>query len=61
MNYLLGLASNCDPPDLCLLTSQDYRHESLAPGWDGPLKLCKVRQGCSLNRGITLGKMAPFH
>jgi hypothetical protein len=26
-NYLLRLASNCDPPDLCLLSSWDYRHE----------------------------------
>jgi hypothetical protein len=24
-NYLPGLASNCDPPDLCLLSSKDYR------------------------------------
>jgi hypothetical protein len=28
----LVLALNCDPPDLCLLGSQDYRHEPLAPG-----------------------------
>jgi hypothetical protein len=27
----LGLASNCDPPDLCLLKSQDYRHEPPVP------------------------------
>jgi hypothetical protein len=31
LNYLPGLASNCDPPDLCLLSSWDYRHEPLAP------------------------------
>jgi hypothetical protein len=27
MNYLPGLASNSDHPDLCLLSSEDYRHE----------------------------------
>jgi hypothetical protein len=25
MNYLPGVASNCDPPDLCLLTSMNHR------------------------------------
>jgi hypothetical protein len=29
---LPGLASNHDPPDLCLLSSQDYRREPLVPG-----------------------------
>jgi hypothetical protein len=33
MNYLLGLASNCDPPDLRLLSIEHYRHEPLALGW----------------------------
>jgi hypothetical protein len=27
----LGVASICDPPDFCLLNSEDYRHEPLAP------------------------------
>jgi hypothetical protein len=27
----LGLASNCSLPDLCLLSSQDYRREPLLP------------------------------
>jgi hypothetical protein len=27
MNYLPGLALNCDPSDFCLLSSWDYRHE----------------------------------
>jgi hypothetical protein len=31
VNYLSGLASNCDPPDLCLLSSYDYRCEPLVP------------------------------
>jgi hypothetical protein len=29
MNYLPGLASNRDLPDLCLLSSWDYRREPL--------------------------------
>jgi hypothetical protein len=32
MNYLPGLASNHSPPDLCLLSSWDYRGEPLVPG-----------------------------
>jgi hypothetical protein len=32
-NYLPGLASNCDPPGFSLLSSQDYRRESPAPGY----------------------------
>jgi hypothetical protein len=28
-----GLASNSDPPDLCLLSSQDYKREQPAPGY----------------------------
>jgi hypothetical protein len=27
-----GLALNHDPPDLCLLSSWDYRHKPLVPG-----------------------------
>jgi hypothetical protein len=27
MNYLPRLASNCDPPDLSLPSSQDYRRD----------------------------------
>jgi hypothetical protein len=28
---LPGLALNCHPPDLCLLSSKDYRHEPPVP------------------------------
>jgi hypothetical protein len=31
MNNLPGLALNRDPPDLCLLSSWDYRREPLVP------------------------------
>jgi hypothetical protein len=30
-----GLTLNCDPPDLCLPSSYDYRHEPLAPSFLG--------------------------
>jgi hypothetical protein len=32
MNYLRRLTSNCDPPDLHLLSSKDYRCEPPLPG-----------------------------
>jgi hypothetical protein len=32
MDYLPGLASNCDPLNLSLPSSQDYMHEPLEPG-----------------------------
>jgi hypothetical protein len=31
MNYLPGLALNHAPPDLCILSSWDYRREPLCP------------------------------
>jgi hypothetical protein len=30
-NFMLGLTSNCDPPNHCLLSSWDYRHGSPCP------------------------------
>jgi hypothetical protein len=33
MNYLPGLASNLDPPDISLTSNWDYRPEPLAPGF----------------------------
>jgi hypothetical protein len=35
-NYLPRLALNLDPPDLCLLSSYDYRREPPAPGKNDP-------------------------
>jgi hypothetical protein len=32
MNYLPRLASNLNPPDLCLLSSWDFRREPPEPG-----------------------------
>jgi hypothetical protein len=34
MNYLTGLASNPDPPDLSLPSSKDYRHQPPVPSLD---------------------------
>jgi hypothetical protein len=46
MNYLSGLALNRDPPDLCLLSSWDYRREPLAPGYtvhtEKTTSLCRI-------------------
>jgi hypothetical protein len=39
MNYLPGLALNCDPPDLCLLGSYDYRREPPPPSYARALML----------------------
>jgi hypothetical protein len=32
VNYLPGLALNHDPPDFCLLSSEDCKSELLVPG-----------------------------
>jgi hypothetical protein len=34
-----GLALNCDPPDLCLLSSWDYRRDHQCPASDSILML----------------------
>jgi hypothetical protein len=38
-NYLPRLALNCDPPDLSLSSSLDYRIEPLAPGFRVPFNI----------------------
>jgi hypothetical protein len=39
VNYLPGLAWNLNLPDFCLLSSEDYRHESLVPSFPVSLSL----------------------
>jgi hypothetical protein len=46
-NYLPGLASSLDPPDLSLLSSYDYRREPPGPGFFFPFCWDRVMQ-CSL-------------
>jgi hypothetical protein len=38
MNYLPRVASNGNPPDLCLLSSRDYRQEHRCPALSGCFK-----------------------
>jgi hypothetical protein len=38
-NYLPGLASNCDPPNLCFLSSLNYSGKPLVPGFFWFLKV----------------------
>jgi hypothetical protein len=38
VNYLPGMASYCDPLDLCLPSSWDYRCEPLVPDTPGTLR-----------------------
>jgi hypothetical protein len=45
------LAWNLDPPDLCLLSSQDYRREPLAPGF------AKSYSNCNPSAGDTRQKL----
>jgi hypothetical protein len=43
---LPGLASNCDPPALCLPSSWDYRHEPMVPGlYCAFEKIKSIKQG----------------
>jgi hypothetical protein len=44
---LLGLAWNCIPPDLCLLSSWDYKHEPLFLARKFYPGTCFVSQGPS--------------
>jgi hypothetical protein len=43
-NYLPRLALNHDPPDLCILSRQDYRLESPVPGLEIALITVKTSQ-----------------
>jgi hypothetical protein len=55
MNYLPGLALNHSLPDLCLLSSQDYRREPLVPGRSSVLIawcLCSASTGQATDDGF---------
>jgi hypothetical protein len=54
MNYLPELALNHDPPDLCFLSSQDYRCEPPVPSRHSVL----VYKKCSLKK-VDLGMCSP--
>jgi hypothetical protein len=49
LNYLPELASNHDSPDLCLLSSWDYRREARMPGFTLILYLLSS-YNCSRNQ-----------
>jgi hypothetical protein len=51
VNYFPGLASNRDPPDLCLLSSLDYRRELLCLDAKNNLKPGAVAYNSSYSRG----------
>jgi hypothetical protein len=52
MNYLPGLASNHDPPDLSLLSSWDYRREPQVPSLHSGFKNSKSFQRKGERRGF---------
>jgi hypothetical protein len=51
--YFPGLTSNCDPLNLCFLSSQDYRSEPLVPDWFG-----FYRGQCESKMTLQLGMVA---
>jgi hypothetical protein len=48
LNSLPGLASNRDPPDLCLLSSQDYRRMYILVGLGFDLRASPYKAGAVL-------------
>jgi hypothetical protein len=56
LNYLLMLALNCSPPDLSILSSEDYKCEPLAPGL-----FFYFLQYCWLNQGFKDARQALYH
>jgi hypothetical protein len=53
-NYLPGLASNCNPPDLSLPCSYDYKCESLAPSCKSSYSMIHNRKIDKLQKNVNL-------
>jgi hypothetical protein len=59
---LPGLALNHDPPDLCLLSSKDYRRETQHQAYIGLLEALHVGHEMNKNRqGLSLYSLSPYN
>jgi hypothetical protein len=57
VNYLPGTDFKLRSPDLCLLSSWDYRHEPLVPGFICIFKLCLADYHCEQEMMTARGEM----